>query len=101
MAYSVTIILPTINEEENLKLLIPDLIENLDGIDYSIIVADDGSSDNSKEYVESLNLVHKNITFLNRTSPPSLPCQFGMGLKKQILIMYCGWMQTAQCLQIL
>ena len=48
MAYSVTIILPTINEEENLKLLIPDLIENLDGIDYSIIVADDGSSDNLK-----------------------------------------------------
>ena len=39
MAYSVSIILPTINEEENLKLLIPDLIENLDGIDYSIIVA--------------------------------------------------------------
>ena len=63
MAYSVSIILPTINEEENLKLLIPDLIENLDGIDYSIIVADDGSSDNSKEYVESLNLVHKNIIF--------------------------------------
>ena len=82
MAYSVSIILPTINEEENLKLLIPDLIENLDGIDYSIIVADDGSSDNSKEYVESLNLVHKNITFLNRTSPPSLPMSIWDGIEE-------------------
>lgn len=82
MAYSVSIILPTINEEENLKLLIPDLIENLDGIDYSIIVADDGSSDNSKEYVESLNLVHKNIMFLNRTSPPSLPMSIWDGIEE-------------------
>lgn len=82
MAYSVSIILPTINEEENLKLLIPDLIENLDGIDYSIIVADDGSSDNSKEYVESLNLVHKNIKFLNRTSPPSLPMSIWDGIEE-------------------
>tara|TARA_B100001939_G_scaffold347377_1_gene368818 strand:- start:1112 stop:1894 length:783 start_codon:yes stop_codon:yes gene_type:complete len=82
MAYSVSIILPTINEEENLKLLIPDLIENLDGIDFSIIVADDGSSDNSKEYVESLNLVYKNITFLNRTSPPSLPMSIWDGIEE-------------------
>ena len=70
-------------KKKNLKLLYLSLIENLDGIDYSIIVADDGSSDNSKEYVESLNLVHKNIMFLNRTHLHHYQCQFGTGLKKQ------------------
>ena len=97
MAYSVSIILPTINEEENLKLLIPDLIENLDGIDYSIIVADDGSSDNSKEYVESLNLVHKNITFLNRTSPPSLPMSIWDGIEEYGLCVVDGCRRLNAC----
>ena len=93
MTYNVSIILPTINEEDNLKFLIPDLIKNLDGIEYSIIVVDDGSSDNSKEYVESLSLVNKNIIFLNRTSSPSLPMSIWDGIEKATTD-YVLWMDA-------
>ena len=47
-----SVILPTLNEEENLKKLIPEIAHLLEGelkIDYEIIVVDDGSTDNTKE----------------------------------------------------
>ena len=42
----ITVILPTLNEEENLRLLIPEIVNLLEDeldIEYEVIVVDDGS----------------------------------------------------------
>ena len=51
----ISIILPVLNEEENLKFLIPDLSEILSklvGENFEIIVIDDQSIDNTKTLVK-------------------------------------------------
>ena len=64
---SLSIILPTLNEIENLKTLVPELVsvaqrQNLD--DYEIIIVDDNSSDGTENYVRSLQEKDKNIKIL-------------------------------------
>ena len=47
---NISIILPTINEADNLKLLIPEIINNLETVEnlnFEIIVSDDGSTDST------------------------------------------------------
>jgi len=59
-----TIILPTINECENLEKLIPQIVSNIDNSlvkDYEIIVVDDGSTDNTKQLIHNLNSKNENI----------------------------------------
>ena len=62
----ISIILPVLNEEENLKFLIPDLSEILSklvGENFEIIVIDDQSIDNTKTLVKNFLI---NITlFIN------------------------------------
>ena len=53
-----SIVLPTINEEENLRLLIPEIIESLNETelsDFEILVMDDGSSDNTEGLIAKIN----------------------------------------------
>ena len=51
---NVSIILPTLNEKDNLEILIPDLVANLSDInnlEFEIIISDDQSTDGTKEFV--------------------------------------------------
>ncbi len=60
----VSIVLPTLNEKENLQLLIPELINVVNKNDienYEIIVVDDNSTDDTSLYIESLQTKNKNI----------------------------------------
>ena len=64
-----TIILPTINECENLEKLIPQIVGNIDNSlvkDYEIIVVDDGSTDNTKQLIHNLNSKNENIKLFER-----------------------------------
>ncbi len=80
---SLSIVLPTLNEEENLKTLIPEiakLLENELKIDYEIIVVDDGSTDNTEKLINKLNKINNSIKMIIRSSPKSLPLSILEGI---------------------
>jgi len=79
----VSVILPTINEEENLKILIPDLVDLLSSkieVDYEIIVVDDGSTDNTIEFLTDINKKNNRVKIISRNSEPSLPLSIYEGI---------------------
>ena len=87
----VSIVLPTLNEKENLQLLIPELINVVNKNDienYEIIVVDDNSTDDTSLYIESLQTKNKNIRIIVRKDKNSLPksiyegsvLKFGIGV---------------------
>lgn len=60
----ITIILPTLNEEQNISDMLTHLISHYRDCD--IIIADDGSQDATKKIASSLE--YKNLIFLDRTN---------------------------------
>jgi dolichol-phosphate mannosyltransferase len=56
--------LPTLNELKNLEILIPQIIENCRDLD--LLVIDDGSSDGSQVYLQSLAKNFISVQFINR-----------------------------------
>lgn len=64
-SYSQSIILiPTLNEMENLKELIPGIFDLMP--DVSVLVVDDNSKDGTQELVSSMSVRFKNLFMLNR-----------------------------------
>ena len=59
-----TVILPTLNEAENIKQVISELLEECP--DSDIIVADDGSVDGTDEIVRRMSKTEGRIIFLDR-----------------------------------
>lgn len=66
MNHSVSVILPTFRENENLKLLLPELISMFEKQNYiyEIIIVDDDSNDGSKKTISEFN--NNNIIFIER-----------------------------------
>ncbi|MFH1972209.1 MAG: glycosyltransferase [archaeon] len=62
---NVSIILPTYNEKENLKVLIPMIEETFKDINHEVIIVDDSSPDGTADYINSLG--NKNVKLLLRT----------------------------------
>lgn len=79
----ISIILPVLNEAENLKYLIPRISQKINSLKlhYEILVVDDNSTDNTKEILEEL--VHSNINVYHilRTKENSLPNSIFDGVK--------------------
>lgn len=93
---NISIILPTINEADNLKLLIPEIVKNLETVEnlnFEIIVSDDGSTDSTKELVTEINLKHSNVHLFERTSLPSLPMSIWDGIERS-KSEYVLWMDA-------
>lgn len=81
---NLTIILPTLNEEENLKLLIPELFEATESLNLAvkILVVDDNSTDGTFELVENLSNKYNNLDIYVRTEEGSLPLSIRDGITK-------------------
>jgi dolichol-phosphate mannosyltransferase len=71
MAVDVSIILPTLNEAENLPVIIPEIdrVLRASQIRYDIIVADDGSTDGTQEIISTLGKKFP-IRLLDRRGKP-------------------------------
>ena len=66
---NLSIILPTFNEGENLKQLVPELLtvfKDLDLKNSEIIISDDGSTDNTKDILEKIDF-KDNVILLERS----------------------------------
>ncbi|MDB9769718.1 glycosyltransferase [Gammaproteobacteria bacterium] len=56
----VSLILPTLNEEQNLVILLPKIQSILTNLQYEIIIVDDDSDDQTREIAETYFQEHKN-----------------------------------------
>lgn len=67
-----TIVIPAFNEAENLPIVIPDIVRNIEKLDsaYRIIIIDDGSTDGTA--AEISKLVAKNPKILGEAMPRNL-----------------------------
>ena len=69
MEETLQILMPAHNEAQSLQKLIPEIHQNINGIvDYSIIICEDGSTDNTLEVIEGLKKIYpiKLITNKNK-----------------------------------
>ena len=81
--FELSIILPTLNEAKNLEILIPNIIQNLDLVEklvYEIIVIDDGSTDNTCEFLTNNNFGGK-VFCIFRSGEKSLPMSIYEGIE--------------------
>lgn len=79
----ISIILPTLNEEDNLKLLIPEIVRLLQddlNIEYEVIVVDDGSTDMTEEFINEIMKKNSFIKFVLRKKEKSLPLSILEGI---------------------
>jgi glycosyltransferase involved in cell wall biosynthesis len=83
---NISIVLPTLNEKKNLESLIPSIVDMLKNnnlnFEYEILVVDDGSTDGTSDYVNSLIRKSNCISFIERTKKKSLPLSIYEGIEK-------------------
>jgi dolichol-phosphate mannosyltransferase len=66
MAFELAIVLPTLNERENVAFLVDRLARVLTGIRYEVIFVDDDSADSTAAVVRRLAQDHENVRVLHR-----------------------------------
>ncbi|MDA9863275.1 glycosyltransferase [Acidimicrobiia bacterium] len=79
-----SIVLPTINEAENLKKLIPQIVSEVSELSvpmFEVIIVDDGSTDNTSELVENLSKEFQFLQIIQRDDEPSLPLSIWEGIQ--------------------
>jgi glycosyltransferase involved in cell wall biosynthesis len=78
-----SIILPTINERDNLKDLIPALYSTFNNfIEIEIVVVDDGSTDGTATLMKEFQKTFKRLVFLERVVCDGLPGAISAGISK-------------------
>ncbi|MFP3167409.1 MAG: glycosyltransferase family 2 protein [Candidatus Nanopusillus sp.] len=91
MNIDISIIIPTLNEKENINELVERIKESLNDIKYEVIFVDDGSKDGTIEEIEKLKGKYKNIKIIERKYRKGLSSAFLDGVKnsngKYIVLM--------------
>jgi succinoglycan biosynthesis protein ExoA len=59
------IVIPCLNEEKNIKKLLQQLLDNNRDCDVRIVVADGGSTDNTKKIIHNMAEKHKNVLYIH------------------------------------
>jgi dolichol-phosphate mannosyltransferase len=80
---SLSIILPTLDEKENLEFLIPEIKKVLEKSivnTYEIIVVDDSSKDGTAEFIKFLNKEDSRVKLITRKEEKSLPKSIHEGI---------------------
>lgn len=62
---SVSIVIPTWNRAEKLPHLVEALCSNADGLDYELVIVNDGSTDNTHEVLTQLERKHANLSVVH------------------------------------
>jgi len=79
----VSVILPTYNEAENIKILIPQIYEALNGMSYEIIVVDDNSPDGTASVAKKLSKLY-NVKVIVRKNKKGLATAVVDGIKHSV-----------------
>ena len=96
-----TVILPTLNEASNLKILIPQLFANIQGSVsvLKVFVIDDGSTDDTNNVINNLQSSYKELRLIYRENKkPSLPNSIQDGIK-QCNTELIAWMDADGSMQ--
>ena len=96
-----TVILPTLNEASNLKILIPQLFANIQGSVsvLKVFVIDDGSTDDTNNVIYNLQPTHKGLQLIYRENKkPSLPNSIQDGIQ-QCNTELIAWMDADGSMQ--
>ena len=78
---SLSIVVPTYNEAENIRELIERTEVSLKGLDFEIIVVDDSSPDGTAEIAEELGKAHGNVKVVKRPKKMGLASAVLEGVK--------------------
>lgn len=82
--FSLSIILPTLNESKNINFLVPKIFKEISDLkikNYEFIVVDDNSTDDIEETIRKLILNGININLIIRDQKKSLPKSIWEGIK--------------------
>jgi glycosyltransferase involved in cell wall biosynthesis len=89
----ISIILPVYNEAENLTVLLPALSQTLDalGLNYEIVVVDDGSTDETPSALREMNNLQLRVVRLRRNSGQTAALMAGIRFARgEVLISMDG-----------
>ena len=81
--FSAVVVIPTYNEADSLKKLLPELLE----LDLDILIVDDSSSDGTIEVAAKLNATNR-ISFISRPSKLGLGSAYLAGYKRCLELGY-------------
>lgn len=87
------IIIPTFNEELNIKNIIERIYENLKGREFSILVVDDNSKDSTADIVKNLQNYKTNLYLLERGGKYGLASAYIDGFKYGADLGYKAFVQ--------
>ena len=93
----ISIILPVYNEAENLTVLLPALSQTLDalGLNYEIVVVDDGSTDETPSALQEMNNLQLRVVRLRRNSGQTAALMAGIRFARgEVLISMDGDLQN-------
>lgn len=79
--FSISVILPTFNEQESLTFFIPELEKVLINYEYEILIVDDNSTDNTAALLADYSFRNSKIKLIQRSDKPSLPLSIYEGIK--------------------
>lgn len=102
MIRSISIIIPCLNEEENISKIYKEIKNKFKFKKYEIIFVDDGSTDSSRTEIIKLNRKYKNVRYIFRSNDKDLSRSFYSGVKlsksEYVILMDCDLQHDPQIL---